>query len=96
MKKLLIFLAMATALNAGIEQDKYEHIFAGAIIYGGCIVISNIIYEDPNAELCLIAPLAAGIGKEVWDSQHDNHVAEWQDVAATMAIPTASIVIYKW
>ena len=103
MKKILLAISLTITLNAGVDNDKFKHAFAGSLVYAGCLVTKGV-GEKLNFDMsfltmrtCLIPVFAAGIGKELYDRNHDNHTAEWQDVAATVAIPVAmDFVIYEW
>jgi len=100
MKKTLLVLLLLTALNAKphVASDKFQHAFAGALIYAGCIVFGKATDNDTiNQTTCLLPVIAAGVGKELYDKKHpDKHTAEFADIAATMAIPLGTFVIYKW
>ena len=97
MKKFFIMLMIVSALHgrASLHDDKFMHIFAGSAIYIGCLIVTDIAYDDPEMEWCLFAPLVAGVGKELYD-RHDYGRFDLEDLGATMAIPMTSVVIYKW
>jgi len=43
-----------------------------------------------NEKTCLIPVVVAGVGKEIYDSQHPkNHTAEVMDSVSTVALPIA-------
>jgi len=107
MKKLLFSLIAAATLaqtaNAEIPRDKYSHAIAGLGIYVGCFMVKGVgesLKYDMDyltSTTCLIPVIVAGVGKEIYDSQHDGHTAEVMDVIATIAIPAAlTFVIYEW
>lgn len=102
MKKItIIALFLASSLQAGIEADKYKHAYVGIGIYVGCLafdkVLESIGYNTLlDAKTCLVPVVAAGIGKEVYDSQHENHTAEVMDTVATVAIPFGAVTLYEW
>jgi len=90
-------------VNAGKYDDKAKHAFVGLGIYAGCFFIKGIgegLKYDMDyltARTCLIPVVVAGVGKEVYDSQHDGHTAEFMDVVATIAVPaTLTFVIFEW
>lgn len=97
MKKLMILLIALTVSSHAVSQDKFDHAFAGTIIYAVCLMTGGVLdemdYEHPLTTAgCLIPVLVAGIGKEIYDDD-----GEFADVAYTMAIPvTFSVVFYKW
>jgi len=100
-KLLLITLLFITGLQAGIGADKYKHAYAGIGIYAGCMLLDTVLElagHDTilNKKTCLIPVVAAGIGKEIYDSTQVNHTADIMDTVATVAIPFGSVVIYKW
>ena len=99
MKKLIIgcLLVLSTLQADFIQQDKKGHLIGGAIIYTSCFIASEVIeYKYLNANTCALLTLGVAVGKEVYDSQHDNHTAEFSDITATMAVPTVHMVFYKW
>ena len=97
MKNIFLILALtATMSNAKIQGDKFAHAFIGSAIYVGCLVVTNVMYDDTEMGWCLLAPIIAGAGKELYDSRHEGHTAEFADFAATVAIPATSLIIYKW
>jgi hypothetical protein len=102
MKKLLIILLLLTSINAKVDSDKISHTLVGAGIYGLCLLTGEIMKEAGynsylDSTTCLLPVAVAGIGKEIYDANHEGHNAEWEDFAYTMAIPiTTSIVLYKW
>ena len=76
------------------------HVVAGAVIYFGCLVGAGMaknqdVFPWLNAKTCLLAPLTAGIGKEVYDSRY-GETAEFSDITATMFIPVTGYIIYEW
>jgi len=106
MKKLLLSLIataiLAQGINAGEYDDKAKHAMVGMLIYTGCFFVKgtgealkyDMDYLTPTT--CLIPVVVAGIGKEIYDSQHDGHTAEVMDAVATVAIPFGIWTIYKW
>lgn len=102
MKKLFIALMLITSINAKTNDDKVSHALVGAGIYGLCLVTGGIIekagYDNYlDSTTCLLPVAVAGIGKEIYDANHEGHNAEWEDFAYTMAIPVGmSIVLYEW
>lgn len=105
--KILVAVALlnivgVTALKAEVKSDKFAHAFVGVGIYGACLLTGGILdemgYEHKlDTTYCLIPVAIAGIGKELYDSKHDNHTAEFADFAYTMAIPVGfSVVFYEW
>ena len=102
MKKIILMIIATLSLHSEIPNDKLTHAFAGMGIYVGCFFVKNI-GESVNYDMgyltiktCLIPVVVAGVGKEIYDSQHDNHTADWQDAAATMVLPVATFVILEW
>ena len=107
MKKLLLSLIaimiLAQSSQADIAGDKAKHAMVGMLIYTGCFFVKGIgesMKYDMNfltMRTCLVPVIVAGVGKEWYDSQHDGYTAEWEDVAATIAIPlTLDFVLYEW
>jgi len=103
MKKLLIILALFTSLNADVADDKFKHLYVGVGIYAGCLmvygVVENMGYDIKydKSVLCLAPVVIAGASKEIYDSNHDGHEAEFADFAYTIAVPVAtSVVLYRW
>jgi len=107
MRKLLLSLlavmAIGQSLHAEIPRDKYSHAIAGLGVYVGCFMVKGVgesLKYDMDyltARSCLIPVIVAGVGKEIYDSQHDGHTAEFMDVVATIAIPvTLNYVIFEW
>ena len=104
MKKLILALLITTSMLFAnpIPGDKAKHAFVGLSIYVGCFLVKGAIesagYDTWLGEkTCLIPVVVAGVGKEVYDSQHDNHTAEVMDVVATVAVPfTLNYVIFEW
>ena len=93
---LLTALLLTTTLQAGngIKTDKFAHAFVGLGIYAGCFLIKGIgeaahfNMDYLNEKTCLIPVVIAGVGKEIYDSQHPkNHTAELMDTIATGALP---------
>ena len=85
-----------------IPDDKAKHAFVGFGIYAGCLLAKGAIESAGydtwlNKDTCLIPVIIAGVGKEIYDSQHDGHTAEFMDAVATMAIPvTLNYVVFEW
>jgi len=99
MKKIILTILLSiSVLHAGIESDKVKHIYAGVIIYGGCVLFGKAIDSDSlNYKTCLIPVVGAAVGKEVYDYYHpESHSAEFMDIAATMAIPLATYTFIEW
>jgi len=61
-----------------IPQDKANHFIYGIVIY----FITNLVF---GVFIAVMIGVIAGIGKEVYDELHDNHVSDWKDAAVTMA-----------
>ena len=101
-KMLLVILIISTVAQARQNGDKIAHALAGGIIYGVCVLTGGAMRQQGydtilTKEFCLIPVIAAGIGKEIYDSQHpENHTADWKDAAATMVIPIGTVVLYRW
>ena len=99
MKYLLTFLLLTSlAKPTIIHEDKIMHMVAGGAIYFSCIFINREILADEDMfdeKYCLLPPLFAGIGKELYD-QHQYGGFDLEDIGATMAIPTVSFVLYEW
>ncbi len=100
-KYIFIALLMVSALNASIGADKYKHAYVGIGIYAGCMLVDSILegagYDTMlNEKTCLIPVAVAGIGKEIYDSQHANHTSDAMDAVATMAIPFVGVTLYSW
>ncbi len=100
---MIMVLLSISNLNAEIADDKFAHAYVGAGIYVGCMMFKGageaLDYDMSYLTefTCLIPVAVAGIGKEIYDNNHEGHTAEWQDAVATMVIPLgASVVIYKW
>jgi len=100
MKKLLIsIIAMAI-----FTQGLHAKIADGTMIYGACIISKGAIEAMVGHEVafinyktCLIPVIVAGVGKELYDANHDGHTAEVMDALATIAIPVSlTFVIYEW
>ena len=102
MKKIIIIaLLLISGLQAGIGADKYKHAYAGIGIYAGCMLLDTILEsfgQDTllDAKTCLIPVAAAGVSKEIYDSQHENHTSDVMDTVATVAIPFGAVTLYKW
>jgi len=101
--KLILALLLVTSLNAKIESDKYSHAFIGVGIYVGCLLTKGageaLKYDMSylTTKTCLIPVVVAGVSKEIYDANHDNHTAEVMDALATIAIPVSlSFVIFEW
>lgn len=82
MKKLIAVMAIALMLGqspfcyAGIPQDKQKHVGVAAgldLAMAGCGV-------KKETRWAILGGLI--IGKEIYDSRHAGHSAEWGDVAA--------------
>jgi len=90
---MLFPILLLTTLQAD-NTDKYIHAFVGLGIYTGCFLIKDIgeathfNMDYLNEKTCLIPVVAAGVGKEVYDSQHPkNHTVDIMDTIATVGIP---------
>lgn len=95
MKKILLILCLVLSLNA-MEKDKKQHAIGGMVIYLSCLAISKTTDIGLNNKTCLIPVFVAGVGKELWDRNHKGHVAELNDVVATVALPIISFTILEW
>lgn len=102
MKKIIIsVLLLVTSMQAGIGADKYKHAYAGIGIYAGCMLLDKVLEltghdSALDAKNCLIPVVAAGVGKELYDSQHENHTSDVMDTVATVAIPVGAVTVYEW
>ena len=99
MIKLLFSLIIAISLNASdfIQQDKTEHLLAGAALYFGCLFVGEVSkLEYINKKTCLIPVAAAAVSKEIYDSTQSNHTSEFNDLTATMFIPLVSFTVMEW
>ena len=101
MRKILIvclLLLSTSVLQADfIQKDKQGHLIGGAIIYTSCYMLSEAIeYKYLNPNTCALLTLGVAVGKEVYDSQHDNHTAEFSDITATMAVPSLHFILLRW
>jgi len=106
MKKLILSILIllgTTQSQAKIADDKAQHMFAGVGIYVGCLMIKGageaLKYDMDylTTTTCLIPVVVAGVGKELYDANHDNHTAEWQDAVATIAIPLGmTVILYEF
>ena len=106
MKKVILSLLMAltltTNIHADIGEDKFKHAFAGLSIYAGCFFVKgtgealNYDMDYLTPATCLIPVVVAGVGKEIYDSQHDGHTAEFMDAVATVAIPFGTYTLFSW
>ena len=102
MKKFILIAAlMVSTLQANMGADKYKHAYVGIGIYAGCMLVDSILegagYDTMlNEKTCLIPVAVAGIGKEIYDSQHANHTADAMDAVATVAIPFGAVTLYTW
>ena len=104
MKKIILALLIVSSLHAGKHDDKIAHAMAGTMIYGMCIIGKGALedalgYEVKylNYKTCVIPVIIAGVGKELYDANHDGHTSEFLDAVATVAIPIGvSYTIYEW
>ena len=93
MKILLMISLLIAHLNADfIQEDKKQHAAAGLITYGLCILGGEILKKQDvtdtiNYKTCVLAVAGVAVGKELYDSQHDGHVAEFSDITATVVAP---------
>jgi len=107
MKKMLASLITVAILSQGLnatgKRDGFSHAIVGLGIYVGCFMVKGVgetmkydmDYLTPTT--CLIPVVVAGVSKELYDSQHDGHTAEFMDVVATIAIPMSlTFVVYEW
>ncbi len=105
MKKILIVLILTLGLNAEnkVASDKASHLMVGTGIYVGCLLFkggAEALHFDMSyltSTTCLIPVIVAGVGKELYDANHEGHEAEFADLAYTVAVPLGmSIVLYEW
>jgi len=99
MKKLLLVIATLSSLNADIPSDKFKHLAAGFVIYGGCLIVADLTDIPHPIEHCLVPVIAVGVGKEIYDNHADGHVSELNDILATVAVPamlSTSFIILRW
>lgn len=97
----LAFYCMNTeGVCADISDDKRKHVIAGAAIYGLCVGLgaaTDIAWI--NYRTCLIPTMAAAVGKEIYDRDHNGN-PEAADVVATMAVPLlaagVTFTILEW
>ncbi|RUM72731.1 MAG: hypothetical protein DSZ08_00400 [Sulfurovum sp.] len=100
MKKILttagLFLTIQLQAGNVVPSDKFSHVYAGLGIYAGCFLIKGVgealhfNMDYLNAKTCVIPVIAAGVGKEVYDSQHtQTHTPEILDAVSTIALPLA-------
>ena len=107
MKKIILIMALILSSMVHAEdiipRDKFNHAFVGLGIYAGCFLVKGIgeslkydmDYLTPRT--CLIPVIVAGVGKEIYDANYENHTSEWQDAVATIAIPLAfDVIVYEW
>jgi hypothetical protein len=93
MKKLAFILLLSASLNAEfLQQDKKYHIASGLVTYSVCIVLSEILKKQDvtdhiNSKTCVLPVVAVAVGKELYDSRHDNHTADFNDFTATVFAP---------
>lgn len=94
MKHLFISLTIVSSLSAQdfIQHDKVQHVAAGLIVYGGCIVLGEILKKQDvtdavNSKTCVLASIGVGVAKEIADRYSDNHVSDFNDVTATAIAP---------
>ena len=97
-KALLILSLSFSLVNAEfMKQDKKYHAIAGGVLYVGCVVVGKALdFKYMSLNYCYIYTLGAAVGKEVVDAYSSGHVSDFDDITATMVIPTATYVIYKW
>ena len=92
MKLLLIALLLSSQLQAEfIAEDKQKHAIAGLAIYGGCVILGQIlkkqdVTDSVNSKTCVLASVALGVGKELYDSRGYGTV-DSMDAVATFAVP---------
>jgi len=75
-----------------MAEDKKLHAAAGLATYAGCIFIGAILDKQDvtdiiNSKTCVLPVIAVAVGKEVYDSHADGHVAEFSDITATIVAP---------
>lgn len=61
-----------------IPEDKVLHFLAGMII----AIVAYVVTSTPWVSVA--ATILVGIGKEIWDSKHDGHVADPWDAVVTI------------
>lgn len=88
---LLLITFMALSASDFIAQDKQKHAIAGLITYGGCIFIGQIlkkqdVTDSVNSKTCVLASVAIGVAKEVYDGRGYGTV-DSMDAVATFAVP---------
>ncbi len=72
-----------------LPQDKLLHICGGAVISGlflGLFLALKLPFRgffNWAGGLAFLVAVAAGIGKEIYDSKHRGHSVEWKDAVAT-------------
>jgi len=97
---LMTLLSTSSAsTNDFIQEDKKGHAIAGISIYLSCLVVATIAQDNDinwlNSKTCLIPVYAIAIGKELYDTQ-SNGTASFDDITATVFIPSANYIIYTW
>ena len=85
-------MALSLSANEFIAEDKKLHVAAGLITYGGCIFVGAIldkrdITDIVNSSTCVLPVIAVAVGKEYYDSKANGHVAEFNDITATIVTP---------
>jgi hypothetical protein len=95
-KKIILTIALALSLNAfTIEDDKVNHMVAGTLVYGGCIVIGEFTDLELNPKNCLLPVFGVAVGKEVYDANFGG-TSDFNDFTATMFVPIGTYTIYEW
>ncbi len=93
---ILVCVLIASFARADIiHDDKLKHVAVGGIIYFGCIFARNSLDADIEEKWCLLLPLVAAVGKEVYD-HHRYGGFDLEDIGATIFIPSTSFIIYEW
>ncbi len=85
-------------LDEWTAEDKALHFAGGAV--AGAISQQAIEYLWPDMHplaqqvVALIPVIVLGVGKEIYDHQHqDDHTSDWKDAAATVAGGALAITI---
>ena len=96
-KLIFIFLFISSYCTAGVplwkQEDKQEHLLAGALISQTTYIYTLKITDSKNQAFIwsLVTPLLLGTLKEVYDSYQPNKKFDIQDLGVTML--GATIVI---
>ncbi len=96
MKYILVLLIAFNIAKADvISTDKLYHTLVGGVIYAGCLIINKELDYNIDNKWCLLPPLFAAVGKEMYD-YHSYGGFDLEDIGATMSIPSASFIVYEW